>query len=123
MGGRGDDQVRLGRYRGKFCAVIGAGRARQRISLGTADPGLARTRLAEFVQQRDRLSRPNRITVGAILTAYLADRRPEVAEVRMLVRVPRSSAGALSRAVAAARSVRSARKDPEPVTVKVGWAG
>lgn len=80
MGGRGDDQVRLGRYRGKFCAVIGAGRSRQRISLGTADPGLARTRLAEFVQQRDRLSRPNRVTVGAILAAYLADRRPEVAD-------------------------------------------
>ena len=71
MGDGRDDPVRLGRYRGRFCAVVGAGRSRQRISLGTADPGLARTRLAEFVQQRDRLSRPNRVTVGAILAAYL----------------------------------------------------
>lgn len=80
MGERGDDPVSLGKHRGKFCAVIGTGRGRKRVSLGTADPVLARTRLAEFTQQRERLSRPVRVNVGAILDAYVADRKGKIAD-------------------------------------------
>ncbi len=80
MGDGGGDSVTLGRYRGKFCAVIGRGRGRKRLSLGTADPVLARARLAEFRQQRERLRRPQRPGVGAILDGYIADRAPEVAD-------------------------------------------
>jgi integrase len=80
VGERRDDPVELGKYRGKFCAVIGRGRQRKRVSLGTADPVLARTRLAEFRQQRERLDRPTRINVGSILDAYVAARKSEIAD-------------------------------------------
>jgi integrase len=80
-GDRCGDDVTLGRYRGKFCAIVGRGRSRRkRFSLGTADPILARARFAEFRQERERLSRPQRPGVGAILDGYIADRSQEVAD-------------------------------------------
>lgn len=82
MGERGDDQpeIKLGRHRGKFVAVIGDGPGRKRRSLGTADPGLARTRLAEFIRSYRQAARPGRATVGDLMNAYIADRTPEVAD-------------------------------------------
>ncbi len=80
MGSGGGDSIALGRHRGKFCAVIGRGRQRNRVSLGTADPILARARFAEFVQSRERLDRPQRPSLGAIMDAYLSDRQGEVAD-------------------------------------------
>lgn len=97
--------------------VVGARRA-----AATAAAELAGAVRAELAAARPSTAEPAPDAV-AVFGPLPLPARPEVAEVRMLVRVPRSSAGALSRAVAAARSVRSARKDPEPVTVKVGWAG
>jgi integrase len=85
MGERRDDPgasqpaITLGKHRGLYCAVIGQGRGRRRRTLGTADPGLARTRLAEFIRQYQAHLRPA-VTVGAILDAYQADRAEEVAD-------------------------------------------
>jgi integrase len=76
----GNDGVTLGRHRGTFCAIIGHGRGRRRITLGTSDPVLARARFAEFKQQRERLSRPDRPSVGAIIEGYIADRSPDVSD-------------------------------------------
>lgn len=49
----------------------------RRHSLGTDDPGLARTRLGDWVKQRERLSRPDRVTLRQIMEGYIDDRRAE----------------------------------------------
>lgn len=53
----------------------------------------------------------------------LATSTPEDALVRMLLRVPQAHAGALARALSATKAIRSARKDPEPLGVRMGWTG
>jgi integrase len=75
-----DNPIELGKHRGKFCAVIGRGRQRKRVSLRTSDPILARTRLADFRQDQEKLCRPTVANVGAILDAYVADRRAEITD-------------------------------------------
>lgn len=73
------DTVTLGRHRGRFCAVIGSGPGRQRRSLGTADPSLARTRFAEFLRHWEQSQRPALPTIGEIVAGYLDDRDREAA--------------------------------------------
>ncbi len=43
--------------------------------------------------------------------------------VRMLLRVPQADASLLARALAVTKAIRSARKDPEPLGVRMGWTG
>ena len=61
--------MRLGRHRGKFCAVWYEDGKRQRRSLGTSDPDEAKRRLAEFESIRNRAGTP---TVGEIFQDYAA---------------------------------------------------
>ncbi|MBK8757617.1 MAG: primosome assembly protein PriA [Actinomycetales bacterium] len=46
-----------------------------------------------------------------------------VAQVQVVVRTPLIHAPALAQALTAVRAVRSARKDPEPLTIRVDWLG
>ena len=43
--------------------------------------------------------------------------------MRTVLRVPHAQAGTLARALAATKAIRSARKDPEPLNVRMGWTG
>jgi integrase len=72
-------EQRLQRVNGRFFAVWhdDTGK-RHRSSLGTDDPSLARTRLAEFArQQASCRMREGAATVGRLYQAYLEDRRSE----------------------------------------------
>lgn len=65
-------QVR--RYRGGYAVVWYEGECRRRRSLGTADRSKAEARLGEFVRSREQEQRPNRMSVGAIVEHYKADK-------------------------------------------------
>ena len=78
MSGR-PEGFRLARYRGKFAVVWYEDGKRHRRSLGTADPTHARTALGEFIAVRERNTKPQRMTVAAILEAYETDRVGQVA--------------------------------------------
>lgn len=74
-------EYELGRHRGKYAVVWYTERddpatgkrvrTRHRRSLGTDKPGEARTLLAEYVKQLERLKRPERHTVGGLVEAYI----------------------------------------------------
>jgi integrase len=70
---------RLVRYRGRFYVEFYDGADRKRSSTGTADAATAKAYLDRFVHARQRQAEPSRVSVGAIMEAYLADRRQTVA--------------------------------------------
>ncbi|MBL0004787.1 MAG: primosome assembly protein PriA [Actinomycetales bacterium] len=55
--------------------------------------------------------------------AASASSAADAPHVRMVLRVPHAQAGTLARALAATKAIRSARKDPEPLHVRMGWTG
>lgn len=61
----------LRKHRGKYAIVHYDGAQRIRRSLGTDDPGLARTRLGEYIHQIEAGKRLETATVGQIVDAYL----------------------------------------------------
>ena len=67
--------LRLSMYRGKWHAIWTDGYTR-RVSLGTADLELAKTRFAAFRHQAARAARPPDPTVQMIADAYMADKGP-----------------------------------------------
>ena len=72
---RGEGEYRLGRHRGKFVVrFTDEDGVPRRHSLGTDDAAEARAALGEYIDSRERLTRPGRMTVAAILGAYEADR-------------------------------------------------
>ena len=68
----------LGIHRGQYVVYWYEGGHRLRRALSTADAGTARARLAEFAAIRERSSRPERPTVGHLMSMYIADRTPRV---------------------------------------------
>ena len=65
-------------------------------------------------------------SVAASVAAPVAASASSAADaphVRTVLRVPHAQAGTLARALAATKAIRSARKDPEPLHVRMGWTG
>ena len=66
--------LRLGMFRGKYCAIWTDGNPR-RASLGTTDEAEAQRKFAEFKDRVHRASRPPEPTLGEIIDAYIVDRK------------------------------------------------
>jgi integrase len=66
--------LRLGIFRGKYCAIWTDGNTR-RASLGTADEAEAQRKFAEWKNSIHLASRPSEPTLGEIMDAYIANRQ------------------------------------------------
>lgn len=72
-----EENVRLVRFRGIYCAYYRRDGRPVRRSLGTRDLSVAKTRLKEFLHLRKQMEIPQNATVGAILDGYLNSMAPE----------------------------------------------